>query len=203
MRIHCFRVLVCGVLVGLQAQGCNCDKAAKAPPGTDAVVLLLLIGRRRLRLLLLSAAGLAGMACTEAPAQDARACVADVWFQPERVALACPAGACAECDATDCQRRGFQWLREDGGAVTGFVFVSRSTGTFSSAGPPREAGWSLSSDTLTIDEEAGTVSCTVDALLWDGRNFERAPTTAEQQLENAWGARDDDGSWRSQPFGLE
>lgn len=183
------------------ASGCATGVVAPLP----SLLLLLLLSRRRPRLLLpllpLLLLGLAS--CNEAPAKDAAACVADVWFQPERVALSCPAGVCAECDVEDCQQRNFQWLRDDGTALSGFVMISRSAGTFSSGGPPPESTWTLTGETLELGGQSGKLECSNDAMVWDGRNFVRAGSTAEEQFAGAYAARDEDGSWRGQPLSLE
>ena len=182
------------------ADGCS----STAAPAPLAALLLLLVPWRRRRALLSLAPAILLAACTATPTSpdEVRTCIVDVWFQPERVALSCPETDCVECGADDCKMRSFIWFRSDS-VIEGFIIAAASLESFSSAGAPSESQWHLEGDVLVIGERGGSVECSEQTMVWDGRNWERAAPTAAQQFADAHASRDDDGSWRGQPLTLE
>lgn len=204
---------------------CDPDAApapSAAPPGatTNAVgcssagtsvsaiaVLLLLFGARRRRsaAFVVLSFPLTALGCTESVAEPGAvsACVVDVWLQPERVALSCPSTECAECAASDCKMRGFMWFSDEDSVVEGFIITAASLETFTSAGPPQESTWGLEGGALVVGERRGAARCQAASMVWDSKNFVRAPAGGARQFAEAWAARDDDGSWRSRPLTLE
>lgn len=156
---------------------------------------LFLVGSASLTLLAVSG-------CVDSPAAI-RDCIVDVWLQPERIALACPEIDCPECTAADCKMRPFSWFLDADTLVEGFALTAASLDSFSSAGAPIESAWRLDGDNVLVGDRGGTVSCESATMIWDGRNFERAPATAATQFEDAYAARNDEGSWRGQILTLE
>lgn len=124
-------------------------------------------------------------------------------MQAERLALPCPDSDCAECGSTDCTMRSFRWFRSDDETIHGFVTISITSGTFSTAGAPLSGAWELDGTDLTADGQSGDLTCNETEMTWDGRIWVRAADAAEQDFSSAHEHRESNGSWRGQPYSAE
>ena len=184
------------------AGGASCAEFGGMPSFAGLAILLVLFSARR-RILLAGFVALgvcSGCGQPPPPSVAVVTCVRDVWQTP--LPLDCEndcggANPPRECASTDCEIRGFLWLRSDDTSVQGFFRSSRSLGIFSSSAGVLVKQYTLSGDTLTISPQpADPVKCNASELDWHIDRWVRSPRGSAASFEAAFQAT----GWTAQPY---
>jgi hypothetical protein len=98
-----------------------------------------------------------------------------------------------ECKEADCEQLGLLWLTHPEFVVEGYIFLSSTRGTFSSAGISRST-WSVDGGSLQLDTRAFQPwKCDADRLVLGNEEWRRGPRGMSKGLDRTY----DGGSWIS------